>query len=326
MSRVSGKKFVVVIVAVLFNFAPSFSQAANGAEILVDTGFVREKIGQPGWTIVDMRYPEEYAAGHIPGAVLLPGWISKLYADDTKRSATVISRLEQQFGEMGISNDSHVILYGEPSRTSWNGVMFWVLEMGGCNSGLASCTVQLYDGGIERWQQEGGELEEKENKGTAAIFKMTPGTNRGVNMEGIKNVIEGKDKAVIVDVRFPGEYEGTDIRALRGGHIPGAVNIDFSKNYDADSYRMLPVAGLKPLYADIPMESRVITHCQTGQRAAYSYLVLRTLGYTNVAIYHDGWRVYGSNLSLPVEGETWFDFTKVNSTMKAVQELKDELE
>jgi len=325
MSSMYCRKWVVFVLTVLFCSGPSFSHAVDGAEILVDTGFVKEKIGQPGWTIVDMRYPDEYAEGHIPGAVQLPGWISKLYADDAKRSATVISRLERQLGEMGIGSESHVILYGAASRTSWNGVMFWVLELGGCNSEFASCTVQLYDGGIERWQKEGGKLEEKENSSTAATFTMTPGTNRGVNMEGIKNVIDGKDKAVIVDVRYPGEYDGTDIRALRGGHIPGAINIDFSKNYDPDSYRMLPAADLKHLYADIPMESRVITHCQTGQRAAYSYLVLRTLGYKNVAIYHDGWRVYGSNLNLPVEGETWFDFTKVNSTMKAVQELKDEL-
>ena len=69
----------------------------------------------------------------------------------------------------------------------------------------------------------------------------------------------------------------------------------------------------------------MITHCQTGQRASYSYLVLRALGYKDVAIYHDGWRVYGSELKLPVEDETWDDFNKVNGAVKAVKELQEKM-
>ena len=57
------------------------------------------------------------------------------------------------------------------------------------------------------------------------------------------------------------------------------------------------------------------------QRASYTYLVLRALGYKNVAIYDDGWRVYGSNLPLAAEDETWFDFTKVNNVLQAVKDL-----
>ena len=305
--------------------ATAFS-AGNGSDLLVDAAFLKDKIGKPGWVIMDMRFPNEYAEGHIPGAVLLPGWISKLYADDTKRSENVLPRLEKEMGALGIGNDSHVILYGAVSRTSWNGVMFWALETMGCNSSLASCTVQLYDGGIEDWQAESGKLEKTATNLQAKIFKALPGTHRGVKTDELMRVIEGKQKAVIVDVRTAGEYEGTDIRALRGGHMPTAVNIDYSRNFHAETFRMLPLSELKSIYQDIPADSRVITHCQTGARAAYTYLSLRVLGYANVAIYHDGWRVYGSNLNLPVEDETWFDFVKINSTVKAVRELQEEME
>jgi 3-mercaptopyruvate sulfurtransferase SseA len=98
--------------------------AGKRLDLLIDTVFLKDKIGKAGWVIIDMRFPEEYAEGHIPGAVLLPGWISKLYADDTKRSETVLARLEKEMGTMGISNDSHIILYGAVGRTSWNAVMF----------------------------------------------------------------------------------------------------------------------------------------------------------------------------------------------------------
>ncbi len=315
-----------VLATCMFCCPMAASAAAEAAKLVVDTAFVKKMIGKPGWVVVDMRFPEEYEEGHIPGAVLLPGWISRLYADDAKRSETVIPMLEKELGDMGIAGDSHVILYGAVERTSWNAVMFWVLEAMGCNSEIAACTVQLYDGGFEGWQDEGGKIAKEQTPVKAVRFTSVPGTNRGVKTDELLEVVEGRKKAVIVDVRTAGEYAGTDIRALRGGHIPTAVNIDYSRNYDPETFRMLPVAGLKEIYKDIPAGSRVVTHCQTGQRAAYGYLALRVLGYQDVAIYHDGWRVYGSSLNLPVENESWFDFHKINTTIKAVQEIREEME
>jgi len=294
-------------------------------DLIIDTGFIKDKIGKPHWVIVDMRFPDEYAKGHIPGAVLVPGWISKLYADDAKRLPMVIPRLEKAIGEMGIGNDSHIIVYGSRRNTHWNGVMFWVLEAMGCNSSPSRGTVHFYDGGIEQWQAEGGGLEQVEKKAKVAKFKAAPGAKRGVRADEIMQVVNGKEKAVIIDTRTADEYEGTDIRALRGGHLPNAVHMDYSRNFDPSSYRMKPLSELKSLYKDISSDSRLITYCHTGARAAYSYLVLRALGYNNVAVYHDGWRVYGSNLNLPVENETWYDFTKVNNMMKAVRELQERM-
>lgn len=299
--------------------------AEKASDLLVDTAFLKDKIGKPGWVIMDVRFPDEYKGGHIPGAVLLPGWISKLYADDTKRSATVRPRLEKAVGEMGIGNESHVIMYGDPSRTGSNPVMFWVLEAMGCNSSYARCTVHFYDGGIERWQAEGGKLEQTETKPQPVKFKAAPGAQRGAFIDEVMKVADGTEKAIIVDARTAAEYEGTDVRSLRGGHIPTAVNIDHSRNFNPDSYRMLPLSELKSLYKDLPSDRRIITYCQTGGRASYAYLALRVLGYKDVAIYHDGWRVYGSNLNLPAENETWFDFGKVTSTAKTVRELQEKM-
>ena len=88
---------------------------------------------------------------------------------------------------------------------------------------------------------------------------------------------------------------------------------------------MQPLGQLQALYKDVPKNARVIAHCQTGGRASYTYLVLRALGYTDVAIYHDGWRVYGSDLKLPVEDETWYDFGRANAAIKAVSQIKEKL-
>lgn len=293
--------------------------------VIVDTKFLMDKIGKPGWVIVDVRFAEDFGKGHIPGAVGLPAWISKMFADDTKRQATVIPRIEQAFGEMGIGNDSHVIVYGDPANVHWNAVLFWILEAGGCNSAVQKGTVHFYDGGVERWQAEGGTLDRQSPLVKPAKFKAAVGVKRGAKINEILHIVAGKSKAIILDTRMPGEFEGTDVRSLRGGHIPGAINIDFMKNFDLATFRMHPLDQLRDLYQEVPKARRVITHCQTGSRAAYTYLILRALGYQDVAVYHDGWRVYGSDLKLPVTDETWFDFTKINMMMNTVNKMQQKI-
>ncbi|MFT5730487.1 MAG: thiosulfate/3-mercaptopyruvate sulfurtransferase [Desulforhopalus sp.] len=294
------------------------------ANLIVDTNFVMDKRNKPGWVVVDVSFPDAYAKGHIPGAVGLPAWVSKIFAEDKKRQATVLAQIEQMFGEMGIGNDSQIIVYGDPANVHWNAVLFWILEAAGCNSSHLKSTVQFYDGGIDRWQAEGGTLDKELPTVKPTNFKSAAGVMRGVKSDEILEIIEGKKEAIIVDTRTPGEYNSIDVRALRGGHIPGAVNIDFMKNFDLATFRMFPLDQLQGLYKDLPTDQRVITYCQTGARASYTYLVLRALGYNDVAIYHDGWRVYGSDLKCPVEDETWFDFTKINMLMNTVNKLQQE--
>jgi thiosulfate/3-mercaptopyruvate sulfurtransferase len=294
--------------------------------VIVDTKFVMDKVGKPGWVIVDVSFPEAYNKGHIPGAVGLPGWVSKLFAEDKKRHETVHLRLEKIFGEMGIGNDSHVIVYGEPANVGWNAVLFWILEAAGCNSSQMKSTVQYYDGGVIRWQAEGGTLDQELPIVKSTKFKAAPGIMRGVKSNEILSVVEGKDKALVLDARTPDEYNGTDVRALRGGHIPQAINIDFMKNFDPMTFRMFSLDQLQKLYKDVPKDQRVIIYCQSGARASYTYLILRALGYADVANYHDGWRVYGSDLQFTVEDETWYDFNKVNMMMNVVSLLQQKLQ
>jgi thiosulfate/3-mercaptopyruvate sulfurtransferase len=322
--RMKGMKKYLVMLAVV---AVCFYGQAFGAEsdLIVDTKFVKDKIGKPGWVLVDMRVEEDYSQGHIPGAVGLPAWVSKAFADDTKRQTASFVRMEQTLGDMGINNDSHIIVYGEPKHTYWNAVMFWTMELFGCNSDSMRCTVQFYDEGVNGWKADGGTLDQAVPAVKPVTFKAAPELKRRVTAEEIVRISEGEKKVVIIDVRSANEYKGLDVRALRGGHIPKAVNIDFAKNFDATTFRMLPLDQLQGIYKDVPKSARVIVHCQTGQRASYSYLVLRALGYNDVANYGDGWRVYGSDLKLPAEDETWYDFHRVNMTIKAVKEMQEKV-
>lgn len=317
--RVDGAKGPLTIVALEKYQA---AQEASTTDLLVDTLFLSDKIGRPDWVILDTRTPEEYQEGHIQGAVNLGKRADKALRDPTHRSYTMVPACEKVFGAAGISSDKHIILYGKAVDVYYTTVPFWVLEYFGCNGSSLTCTVHYYDGGIERWEADGGKLVQTDTKLPVATFTAHVFVSRLATTDEVLAVVKSKKKAFVIDARTEAEYSGSDIRALRGGHIPGAINIKVQKNYSSDTYRMLPLSELEALYKNIGSSSRVIAHCQTGTRSTYTYLVLRLLGYKNVANYDDSWIVYGSNLAMPVENEQWYDFFEVNRTLK---ELKEEM-
>ncbi len=316
------EKIIGVIVIAVF-LAVGSPAAVFASDLVVDTKFVADKLGKPDWVVLDARTSEEYHESHIPGAVDLGARADKALRDPTHRAYTIVPAIEKTLGAAGIGSDKHVIIYGKAVDVFYTTVPFWVLEYLGCNSSYLKCTVHYYDGGIERWIEEGGSVETTNTALPQAQFKSHIIASRLATSKEVLETATGKNKAVIVDARTEAEYNGSDIRALRGGHIPGATNIKVQKNYTADTYRMLPLSDLASLYKDLPRAARIIAHCQTGTRSTYTYLVLRLLGYENVSNYDDSWIVYGSNINYPVDNEQWFDFLDVHLTMKAVKELQN---
>lgn len=293
---------------------------AQAVELTVGTSFITERIGKADWVLLDTRPAEDYQQGHMPGAVNLGKKAASVLRDSTERAYTIVPSIEKTLGAAGISDDKNIIVYGKAADAYTNTVPFWILEYLGCNSGQAKCTVHYYDGGIEKWQADGGKIEQGSTTPAPAKFKAHVIPQRLATTEEILKIVNGKEKAYIMDTRTEAEFNGTDIRALRGGHIPGAINLKVQKNYDGKTFLMLPLADLAALYKDLPKDARVIVHCQTGTRSTYTYLVLRMLGYSNVANYDDSWRVYGNNINFPVENEQWFDYAELNNTLKGLKE------
>ncbi len=321
---VMQRRIIIAITLVLLVWAGN-AVSANASNLVVDSRFVNDKIGKPGWIILDVRSGEEYERGHIPGAVNLSNTAAKVLRDPTHRAYTMVPSIEKTLGEAGIGDDKNIIVYGKAVDSFYNTVTFWILEYLGCNSTQLKCTVHYLDGGIEQWEAGSGQIETVKTNLPHASFKARLIPSRLATTDEVLKVVQGKERALLVDARTEGEYHGSDIRALRGGHIPGSVNIKVQKNYDDREFKMLPLSKLKSLYKDIPLKERVISYCQTGTRATYTYLVLRELGYENVANYDDSWMVYGCNVNYPVDEEQWFNFIEVNQTDKEVKELQKEL-
>ena len=156
--------------------------------------------------------------------------------------------------------------------------------------------VFMLDGGITKWQKENPSLETKSNAFKPSKFsgKINPDI-----ISGFENIRDNLDNLKILDVRSPGEYDGTTIRAAQSGHIPNAINIDWNQNLNEDGI-FKNDDELSKMY-NIPKDSEIVTYCQGAYRAANSFLVLKKLGFENVRVYLGSWGEWGNKLELPVE-------------------------
>jgi thiosulfate/3-mercaptopyruvate sulfurtransferase len=145
----------------------------------------------------------------------------------------------------------------------------------------------------------------------------------------------------IVDARTPKEFRGEDIRAIRGGHIPGAIPIHYMENWvDPDTQAKLDkklIASkdgmnlksheqLKALYARLSPEKETIVYCQSGIRASETATMLKELGFKNVRVYDSSWLGYGNTLDAPAESVTFFNVGLLQSRMNAMQKRVENLE
>lgn len=245
--------------------------------------------------LVDLSQAHVYQRAHIPGAAHVD------YARIVSAEPPVMgllpdaARLDTLFSSLGLAQTTHVVAYdneggGRASR------LLWTLEAAG------HVHYSLLNGGFDAWRSGGHPVETQ----TGGLITR-PYTVR-LNNEAIadKNYIltHLSDPAVcLVDCRSPAEYTGQDLRARRGGHIPGAINIEWTRALDPQRHmRIKPRDELLALYrqAGVTPDKQAITYCQTHHRSALSYIVLKSLGY-RVRGYPGSWSEWGNDPDSPVE-------------------------
>ena len=243
--------------------------------------------------IVDARSAADYEKGHLPGAVSLP--VAETF-DPTldKNYPDTKEKLEALFGAKGIGDTLRVVTYDSGNGSDTTGSrLFWTLEYAGHPS------VAVLDGGLKAWQAAAGEVSTESVTAPAAKFTSKIDPAKMPTKEQCALAI-GDPKKVVLDARSAEEYRGEDVRAKFGGHIPGAVNVDYRTNFTAAG-TLKPAAELKTLYESkgVTKDKEVIAHCQTGQRSSVTYLVLRMLGYNKVGNYAGSWIEWGNDPGAP---------------------------
>jgi thiosulfate/3-mercaptopyruvate sulfurtransferase len=244
--------------------------------------------------ILDLRPPDGYAAGHVPGALHLDLFGVSLIDTDPAPLKAFLWMIEHLFATRGVEASTPVVVYDDQSGIR-AARAFWFLEHFGHRS------VRVLDGGFGAWTRGGRPVTRDAAPATVTDWKGSRDAATIATWREVKAAI-GQPDSVILDARSDGEYCGTTVRAARGGAVPGAVHIEWTENLGQDG-AFKPASELKKMYEDagVTPDREVITYCQGGYRAAHSYLALRLIGFPRVRNYIGSWKEWGDRLDLPIE-------------------------
>ena len=243
--------------------------------------------------IFDLRPPDAYTKGHLPGAVHLDLWGVSLIDTDPAPLNAFMWMIEHVLAGHGVDRNRGIVVYDEHSGMR-AARAFWFLEYFGHPN------VRLLDGGFGSWARAGLPVTRDADPAPKSEWTGERVAKTIATWRDVKSAL-GTD-TIILDTRSDDEYCGTAVRAKRGGAVPGAVHVEWTRNLTPDG-EFKPAAELRAMYerAGVTPEHEVITYCQGGYRAAHAYLALRLLGYPRVRTYVGSWKEWGDREDLPVE-------------------------
>ena len=257
--------------------------------MIISTEELHQILNDNNILIVDSRSYKEYSQGHIPGAVNLD--LFAFHWIDTSDQG-IISFNEQMrkiLSYAGIDETKKIIFYDNISgmlaaRGVWLCLYF------------SHPDVFMLNGGLKKWVFEKFEVETIANIYNPGNFETSVDSSILVGFQYVKQNI---GKVTIIDARSPEEFDGRIARAARIGHIPSAINLDWTVNVDENG-QFKSDEELSKIY-NLNKESEVITYCQGAYRAANSFLTLKKLGFKNVKVYLGSWGEWGNRSDLPLE-------------------------
>ena len=270
------------------------------SDVLVDADWVEANRDDPGVVLVEVdEDTSAYDKGHIRGAVKID-WKKDLQ-DPVRRDFVDRAGFEKLLSERGISNDDTVILYG--GNNNWFAAYaYWYFRLYGHRN------VKLLDGGRKKWELDSRELVTDVPQRPATSYKAQ---EQDTAIRAFRDeVVAAIGNLNLVDVRSPDEFAGRLLapahlpqeQAQRGGHVPTAKNVPWSKAAEDDGTFKSDDA-LRTLYgeAGVDFGRDTIAYCRIGERSAHTWFVLHELlGQPNVKNYDGSWTEYGSLVGVPI--------------------------
>ncbi len=269
-------------------------QNKRDSEMLVTTEWLVTHLEDAGIRVVDTRKGDGYEIAHIPGAIRYPAPITPFLKKDGR-----VPSAEQFAGlmsEIGVGDEDLVIAYDDGNNL-FAARLWWALNYYGHRR------VKLLDGGWDLWIADGRPVTDAPANPHPARFTPKVDDRWISEWEDVRAAI-GNPACGILDVRSDKEWTGADpMGTKRGGHIPGAVHLEWRETIDQASKRFKAPSVLRQMFAQAGLspDREVITYCQGGIRAAHAAFALRLAGYDRVRNYERSWSEWGNREELPIE-------------------------
>ena len=281
------------------------SRGYANADVLVSTEWVAEHLNDPTVRIIESNEdPLLYTSGHIPGAVEVD-WTADLN-DQLRRDYLSKDGFEALMSRIGATPDTLLVFYGDKNNW-WATYAFWVFQLFGHTN------AKVMDGGRLKWAKENRSMT-REKPNYAPTQYNAPDRDDS-QIRAFREHVLGHVQAEkpFVDVRSPQEYSGERLHmpdypnegALRGGHIPGAHNVPWSRAINPDDGTFLVADDLRAIYEGekgLSAGDDVVVYCRIGERSSHTWFVLTyLLGYTRVRNYDGSWTEWGNLVNVPIE-------------------------
>lgn len=262
-------------------------------QLLVEPEWLEMHREDPDVRVIDVRPAPQYQEGHIPGSA---GVYYKRFQTPFQGILSVVvsaEEFEAIVGGIGVTPETTVVLYDSFDNLD-AALGFWAFEYFGHRD------VRLLNGGFERWVSEGRGVDDIEPRFEKTEYAARVREERIADADWILQHLGSSDVAIL-DVRSPQEYRGEILNTRRGGHIPGAVNVEWSEAMNPDG-TFKHGDALSEMYRSVGVtpDREVAVYCQSGHRASHGYFVLRLLGYSEVRVYDRSWLEWGNRSDLPL--------------------------
>ncbi len=269
---------------------------------IIDPSELRERLDRHDLRLVDARFSladpsagrEAYRVSHLPGAVYLhldedlsgpPG------EHGGRHPLPDPDALAATFGRAGIGPETHVVVYDDGDGMI-AGRVWWLLRW------LGHDCVQILDGGLSAWREEGGPETAEEPQPTPREFEPLPRDAMVVDRAWLLEHL-ADPQVTVVDARSPERYRG-EVEPLdaRAGHVPGAVNLPFAGNLAGGRFK--DEADLRERFAGVARAPTLVVYCGSGVSAAHDVIALELAGVRGARLYPGSWSDWVSYRDAPV--------------------------